>query len=162
MWTRRNRAKWGEEERTHRQKLIVELIELTLVALLLGACGAPATTPMPHGLESGLLATFDVLGERFHVWVTNPQTIQQILDLQQEESMANIPNGRIRRGPGQGAHHAPWNWHLDPEEIEMAEVTMELCDGTPSFVEEELDYFVETVQRFCPWHAKLVDVRDYR
>jgi len=146
----------------NRQRLLWQMSGMTLVVLLLAACRTPASTPTASSLTGGLLVTFDVLGERFHVWVTNPQTIQQILDLQQGASMANIPNGRILRGPGQGAHNSPWNWHLDPEEIEMAEVTMELCDGTPSFVEEKLDYFVETVKRYCAWHAKLVEVHDYR
>jgi len=26
----------------------------------------------------GVLATFDVVGERFKVWVTNPETVQQL------------------------------------------------------------------------------------
>ena len=44
----------------------------------------------------------------------------------------------------------------------MAEVAIELYDGTPSFVEEEVDYFVETVERYCPWSARLVEVQDFR
>ena len=31
-----------------------------------------------------------------------------------------------------------------------------------AFVEEELDYFVETVGQYCPWRARLVAVEDYR
>jgi hypothetical protein len=58
----------------------------------------------------GVLATFDVDGEQFRVWVTNPQTIQQILELEQGKSMANIPNGRILRGPGYQDHNTPWSW----------------------------------------------------
>ena len=60
-------------------------------------------------------------GERFHVWVTNSGTIQQIRDLQAGKSQANIRNGRISRGPGLGGHNLPWVWHLDPEAIEVAE-----------------------------------------
>jgi hypothetical protein len=112
--------------------------------------------------ESGVLATFDVDGEQFRVWVTNPQTIQQILELEQGKSMANIPNGRILRGPGYQDYNAPWSWHLDPQEIEMAEFTMEVCDGRPSYVEEHVDEFVDVMGRYCPWAAKLVDVQDMR
>lgn len=65
----------------------------------------------PQGLGGpGVLATFDVDGEQFRVWVTNPHTIQQILELEQGKSMANIPNGRILRGPGYQDHNAPWSW----------------------------------------------------
>lgn len=134
---------------------------ILFLALLLVACGR-AATPTPHPLAGGVLATFDVLGQRFQVWVTNPQTIQQILDLQAGKSTANIPNGRILRGPGQGEHNAPWSWHLDPQDTAMAEVTIEACDGELTFVEENLSEFVDTVGRYCPWSAKLVSVEDYR
>jgi hypothetical protein len=122
----------------------------------------PTTSPAPGGLRGGLLATFDAVGERFKVWVTNPQTIQQILDLEQGTGIANIPNGRILHGAGEGEHNVPWSWHLDPQDIEMAEFTMDVCDGIPSYVEEHIEEFVDTVGRYCPWSAKLVEVQDYR
>ena len=120
---------------------------LALSLLLLAACAVPVGTPDADELNGGILVAFDVVGEEFHVWVTNPQTIEQILDLQQGISSANIPNGRILHGPGRGGHNSPWSWHLDPVDIEMAEVTIEVGDGTPSFVGEEVDYFVEKAQR---------------
>ncbi|MBM4429385.1 MAG: hypothetical protein FJ026_03430 [Chloroflexi bacterium] len=132
-------------------------------ALLMLVVGCvPVATPTPSPLAGGILATFEITGERFQVWVTNPETIQQVLDLRAGKSQANIPNGRILRGPGQGGHNAPWSWHLDPEDVHMAEMTIELCDGAPWFVESEVDYFVDTVLRYCPWSAQLVDVQDYR
>jgi hypothetical protein len=118
--------------------------------------------PTPNPLASGILATFDVVGERFKVWVTNPETIEQILELESGDATASIPNGRVLRGPGQGEHNAPWSWHLDPQQIMMAEFTIELCDGLPSFVESEVGYFVDTVGQYCPWSARLVEVRDCR
>jgi hypothetical protein len=110
----------------------------------------------------GVVAIFDVLGEQFRVWVTNEDTIDDLFALQAGESMANIPNGVIHHGPGEFNHNQPWSWHLDPEEIEMAEMTIELCDGTPTFIESEVDYFVETVGQYCPWSAELVEIIDYR
>ena len=82
--------------------------------------------------------------------------------VQSGESQANIPNGRILHGPGEADHNAPWDWHLDPMEIEMAEVTIELCDGAPGCVQENIDEFVDVVQRYCPWAAQLVAVEDLR
>lgn len=129
---------------------------------MLPACTIPGrTTPQaPDELQGGILATFAVNGEQFRVWVTNETTIQQIRDLQAGESMANIPNGVIRRGPGPGNYNAPYNWHLDPQEIEMAEMTIELCDGAPSYVEENIAEFVDTVGRYCPWSAELENLQD--
>ena len=44
----------------------------------------------------------------------------------------------------------------------MAEFTIEVCDGRPSFVEENVDEFVDNVGRYCPWSAALVQVEDFR
>lgn len=111
-------------------------------------------------LNGGVLATFDVVGERYRIFITNEETIEQVFALQRGESQATIPSGRIIRGPV--AYNQPWSWHIDPEDIEMAEMTIELCDGLPSHVEGDLDYWVDTVQRFCPWGAELVEIQDYR
>jgi hypothetical protein len=140
----------------------VILLALTLM-LTLAACAPDDPVGTPHPLEGGLLATFEVHGDEFRVWVTNPATIQQILDLQAGEADANIPNGLLQTGPGQGEHNAPYDWHLHPEDIEMAEMTMEVCDATPSYVEENLDEFMQFMGgRYCPWAAQLVNVQDYR
>lgn len=113
------------------------------------------------GLAGGVLATFDVVGEQFKVWVTNPETIQQILALQRGE-VQGFPIGAVLRGPGAANHNAPWSWHLDPAQTGITEASIELCDGTPSYLEEHLAEWIETVKSYCPWSARLVDVKDYR
>jgi hypothetical protein len=66
--------------------------------------------------------------------------------------VAAIPSGIIVRGdPGP---NAPWSWHIDPATLEFADVTMELCDGLPSQIEDG----TFTEDRFCPWGAKLVAI----
>jgi hypothetical protein len=135
------------------------------LVMLLGACTlppAPPPKPTQPTLHGGILATFDVVGETFKVWVTNPGTIQQILDLQSGASGDNIPNGRILRGAGEGNHNAPYSWHLDPQDIETASMTTEVCDAEPSYVEQNVDEFVDNVKRYCPWSARLIGVEDLR
>jgi hypothetical protein len=149
------------EERMHKQSMFGILV-LLFAAFACAPSATPTPEPTPHPLAGGILATFDVVGEEFRAWVTNPGAIEQILALQAGERQASIPNGRILRGPGRADHNAPWTWHLDPEQIAMAEFTVEVCDGTPSFVESEIDYFVDTVRQYCPWSAKLLNVQDYR
>ncbi len=143
---------------------IVGLIALGLVAGALLRLISQVLRNMkgwPGALRGGALATFEVEGERFRVWTTNPQTIHDLHELQQGTSTANIPNGRILRGPGRAKHNAPYHWHLDPQDITMAEVAIEVCDGLPSYVEENVDEFVERVGRYCPWAAELVELQDY-
>lgn len=109
-----------------------------------------------------MLATLAVPGDTFTVWVAKPETVAQLLALQAGESAANIPNGKLLAGPGAGAHNALWAWHLDPEDIELAELTMELCDGEPGYVEANLTEFIATVGRDCPWSAQLTGLEDRR
>jgi hypothetical protein len=42
----------------------------------------------------------------------------------------------------------------------MAENTIGLCDGIPSYVEAHLDDWISTVGYFCPWSAELISVKD--
>ncbi len=125
-----------------------------------GGCGSGPASPADE-LEGGVLATFDVSGQTFRVWVTNPATAAAILALRDGEAEASIPNGVIRRGAGAARHNAPWGWHLDPEDVEMADLTVEVCDGSPSYVQEELDEYLR-VGRYCPWGARLISVDDRR
>jgi hypothetical protein len=122
---------------------------------------AEDTSAPENGLTGGILVSFRVSGEEFRVWVTNESTIEQILSLRDGTSAASIPNGALHQGAGQSDHNAPWTWHLDPEDLEMAELAIEVCDGRPSLVESLLDDYL-TVGRFCPWGAELGEVRDLR
>lgn len=111
-------------------------------------------------LSGGILVTFDVEGEEYKIFIKNEETIADILALQRGESQARIPSGRIIGEPA--SYNAPWSWHIDPMDIHMAEFTIELCDGLPSHVEGDLDYWVNTVGRFCPWSAEIIEIQDYR
>ena len=127
-----------------------------LLALLL----APSCTQPEKPLSGGILVTFDVSGETYKIFITNETAIEQVLAVQRGESQATIPNGRILRGAV--SYNEPWSWRIDPEDIEMAEMTIELYDGRPSLVEVDIDYWVDTVKRFAPWNARITAVEDYR
>ncbi len=104
--------------------------------------------------------TFQVIDETYSIFITNKKTMEQVFAVQRGESHATIPSGRIVRGSV--PYNKPWSWHIDSEDVGMAEVTIELCNGKPSQVEADLDYWVDTVQRFCPWSAKIVGIEDFR
>jgi hypothetical protein len=113
-------------------------------------------------LAGGVLATFQVIDEEFSVWVRSPATIQQLFDLEAGKSVANIPNGPLLHGPGRGSHNNPWSWHLDPDETAMVEGAIEVCDGRPSYIEDDLSYWIDTLGYYCPWDAELIGLIDYR
>lgn len=60
-------------------------------------------------------------------------------------------SGRIERG-GAG-HNLGWAWHFVPGEWALTGSSAELCDAIPQAVEDDLDYWVDTVQSFCPWDS---------
>ena len=135
---------------------------VTCLAVTCLAAGCDDGTPVGPELEGGILAVFEVSGERFSAFVTSPNGISAILSLEAGTSQASIPNGRLIRGAGLADHNLPWSWHMDPADIEMAEFTIELCDGRPSTVEGNLDEWIGVVGRFCPWGARLASVDDLR
>jgi hypothetical protein len=132
-----------------------------LLIVCTAGCDESPTSPSPD-LRGGVLLGFRVVGQPFAVWATNPRTIEQAFALSRSGGRSRIPVGRILRGAGQGNHNAPYSWHLDPDDIQLAEAAIEVCDGTPSFVEANVHYFVNDVKAYCPWAAELVRIDDYR
>lgn len=58
---------------------------------------------------------------------------------------------------GDGAHNAPYSWHLVAESIHFPDQTIEACSGRPmSDVEADLDYWVDNLGRYCPWSARIL------
>lgn len=126
-----------------------------LVALaLLGACGS-------EGDEGGSDSRFFLFGVRgvsgpegeFVAATSDPAVIAKL-----EAQLASSPAERSLHinGPiaaGNGSHNLSWSWHFVPNEWDMVEVSIELCDGRPQLVEEDLEYWLETVGTFCPWSS---------
>jgi hypothetical protein len=56
--------------------------------------------------------------------------------------------GTIRGGDG--GFNAPYTWHLDPESVSFAEVTIEACQTRAAAIAEDLDYWVAFGQ-VCIW-----------
>lgn len=136
---------------------------LVLSAILAsGACGDDNPADPGNGLEGGVLATFAVEGETFRVWTDNALAIADLRALEAGIGHATIPNARLLRGPGRGDHNAPYSWHMDPSDLEMAELTIEVCSALPSHVEANVDEWVDVVGQYCPWSAVLTELEDFR
>jgi hypothetical protein len=99
--------------------------------------------------------TIDVSGEQFTLRATDTEAIQQLIDNYYGKNNLHVTGTLVK---GDGGFNSPWSWHLDPSSVRMAEVSIELCDGTPSSVEENLDYWLDTVHTYCPWSSKVVSI----
>jgi len=133
---------------------------LAFIAVIPAILGSGCSSPEAFDLQGGILVTFSVQGEQYRIFITNEETIDQVYALRDGRSDARIPSGKLLEG--QVSYNEPWHWHIDSDDIVMAEITIELCDGLPSHVEADIDYWVNQVRCFCPWSAKLVSIKDYR
>jgi len=110
---------------------------------------------MKDGRSQSQSFTIDVVGQQFTLRATDTETIQQLIDNHNGKNNFHVTGTLVK---GDGGFNSPWSWHLDPSSVRMAEVSIELCDGTPSFVEENLDYWLDTVHTYCPWSSKVVSI----
>ena len=133
------------------------LAALTLVVmatLVASGCGQAGASPSPSA-ASAVIVTFEVAGgERFRVLLTDAADIEVANRLAAADPDApSIPNGRVIRG--ETGVNTGFTWSLDPNDFEFADVTIEVCDGVPSDVEQGL----VTSDRYCPWSAILADIQ---
>jgi hypothetical protein len=125
------------------------LLALAAAALATSACGSGDRA---SGDPTGpVVVTFEVVDERFKALLTDPADIDIARRLLAGEDVPSIPNGRVLRETGV---NEGYGWSLDPNDIEFADVTVEVCDGRPSDVETG----VVTGDRYCPWSAVVLGV----
>jgi len=121
-----------------------------VAALLIGALLSVAACADPAADD--VVVEFTVAnGETFKVLLTDQEEIQIANDLIAGEDVPSIPNGRVVRETGV---NEGYTWSIDPADFEFAEVTIEVCDGSPSDVEQGL----VTSDRYCPWSAIISDI----
>ncbi|HSW31751.1 MAG TPA: hypothetical protein VLH75_19870 [Longimicrobiales bacterium] len=121
---------------------------LTVMAVIVFAACGDATGP-----EGGARFELEVSGERFVVHVEGASQIAA-LEARMASGEEGVVNGEILSGDG--GFNAPWKWHMVPSTVHTADTAIELCDGRPSLVEADLEYWLGTVKQFCPWGAKVV------
>lgn len=125
-----------------RRALVAALVVGAIVSL--AGCADPAA--------DDVVVEFTVAGgETYKVLLTDPEDIEIANELVAGEDVPSIPNGRVVRETGV---NEGYTWSIDPADFEFAEVTIEVCDGTPSDVEQGL----VTSDRYCPWSALISDI----
>jgi hypothetical protein len=127
------------------------LIAILAVAAVLTACGRTAGGISPGAGSGPIVVTFEVDDERFKALLTDPADIDIARHLLAGDDVPSIPNGRVIRETGV---NTGYSWSLDPNDIEFADTTIEVCDGLPSDVE------AGSIRgdRYCPWSAVVVAI----
>ena len=116
-----------------------------LFSIIVAGCGGSPTSP-----SDTAVVTFTVASETFRVQLVGDKQVEAARAAQ-AGGPARIPNGRIVAGTGV---NTGWSWHL--EDVELVEITIELCDGRPSDVEREGSRFGGG--RYCPWNARVLEI----
>ena len=57
-------------------------------------------------------------------------------------------------GEGNDGYNLWWSWHFIPDQWELAENAMEVCDYNPKQVEEEVEQWIG--KQYCPWSSILL------
>lgn len=127
------------------------VVALLLTLLGLGAC---ADAELTAG-ERVPIFVLEVSGEEFRVQVTDPAEVAK-LEARHAADQEGVVSGDLL--PGDGGFNQPWSWHLDPTTVHVPDLSIELCDGRPSMVEEDLLYWLTNVGAYCPWGARVVRV----
>lgn len=60
-------------------------------------------------------------------------------------------NGEIQYGTN--TNNPVYSWHFVSNAWVLAEAAIEVCDGKPSDVEVDKEYWIKQVGRFCPWSS---------
>jgi len=107
----------------------------------------PACSDDPSEVEAEFVVS--VADETFVMRVRDPETIR-LAQENIERRNQRFPIGALLRGDG--GFNAPWSWHLDPAQVRMTEIAIEVCDGRPSYVEAHLADF----PTYCPWGARVI------
>jgi hypothetical protein len=127
-------------------------LRILTLATILAAAGCSTTDGGSGDLASPVVVTFEVAGdERFKALLTEPADIDIARRLLDGEDVPSIPNGRVVRETGV---NDGYSWSLDPNDIEFASVTIEVCDGLPSDVQTG----AISGDRYCPWSAIVIGI----
>ena len=111
----------------------------------------------PTAPDGAALFEIQVQDEAFTLAAEDPNVIDQ-LEARMASDTEGVILGELARGDA--GYNDPWSWHLVPGTIEVPDVAVEVCDGRPSLVESNLEYWIDTVQRYCPWSARVVERLD--
>ncbi|HXQ35497.1 MAG TPA: hypothetical protein VN843_15875, partial [Anaerolineales bacterium] len=90
--------------------------------------------------------------EQYKIRLTDSTDIEVARKLLDGNEAPSIPNGVVIRGSSDV--NVGYSWHIDPDTVEFADVTTEVCDGLPSDVEKGLI----TSDRYCPWSAEVIAI----
>ena len=112
------------------------ILFLILMVIALAGCQTDDGVTNP---EVGQFFTVRAASDTFVMYTKDPETIRLAKE-NFEGKNTRFPIGKI--AVGNGGFNGIWGWHFVPDNVRMTEVAMEVCDGTPSYVNTNLDDYL--------------------
>ena len=112
---------------------------------------APGKPPTRFSIGAYFHVAFDARPNAdFVVFTNKPETVEQMrAELERPQEERQIVAGIVKaRKPG---YNPEWRYILGPQTIFLGEVFIEVCDGSPYYVQRHLDEW--RGQRWCPWSS---------
>lgn len=135
------------------------VIGFAAAAFAHGGTDCAGTTAVPA------LVTVQTAGpEQFIVRVVDQGLLDEMIDICMGVAPPRFVGVGLVTGNA-GHNHDPlngtiWSWHGGEGAVGLGNVCAEIYDGVPSFVEANLEYWVETVGAFCPWSGQIIAIAE--
>ena len=137
------------------------LFPLLALVLVLPACNNDDNNAGPCGFNINENTVFYEFqhqgsGDTFIAWTDDPDVIANVeaqLALPEAQRNQHI-NGEIARWPADCGALWEWTWYFVGNEWDLADISIEVCDGDPNYVSANLEEFIDdTNGRYCPWSS---------
>lgn len=137
--------------------ILMRILGLLLaMAIVLAGCDSGGQPPTDRTRYFRFLYTHDSNPTTFVAATSDAEVLSDVEDQLEKpiEDRNTFITGPIERG--NGGHNDDYPWHFAPNKWGLAEIAMEVCDGHPEYVSENVEYFVGEVGRYCPWSSKVL------
>ena len=130
---------------------------LVWAVLILSACRDTTEPPsddymiVRFGFRDDATQSFD-----FVAHATRPSLLDSIrAELALPVDERRFPNGPVRTA--EPDENLAWRWAYEPDAWHLTDFSVELCDGTPRYLDDNLDEWLASVGHYCPWSAYVKD-----
>lgn len=86
---------------------------------------------------------------RFVVFAAEPLAVEQMRSEAAAEDKSMIVSGIVR--PGRRSYNSDWKFTMAPTSIVLGEMFIEVCDGSPYYVQKHREEW--RGERWCPWSS---------
>jgi hypothetical protein len=133
--------------------MVRQMILRTLALVGIALCCLSSAAPAQYYHYFEIACRYFGEEEHFVVAASDSVLLDQVW---QQLSLPEVDRLLFIAGPidyGNGGFNIGWSWHHLPDQWVLAECAVEACDGIPSFVEEDLLWYVWKIGYVCPWNS---------